>query len=91
MSRIVMTSGPDWTIVRFLQPKAGPAKGTVRHGFYGTDDLGFGVTRADIATFTAGQVDDPRYIGAAPGHKQLILTRLLDDLRDVLTLSDVRI
>jgi hypothetical protein len=66
MSQIVLTSGLDWTIVRFLQPKDGPAKGTVRHGFYGTDKLSFGVTRADIAAFTAAQVDDPRYIGAAP-------------------------
>jgi hypothetical protein len=44
----------------------GPAKGAVRHAFYGTDKLGFGVTRADIAAFTAAQVDDARYIGAAP-------------------------
>jgi nucleoside-diphosphate-sugar epimerase len=66
MSQIVMTSGRDWTIVRFLQPKDGSAKGTVRHGFYGTDKLSFGVTRADIAAFTAAQVDDDRYIGAAP-------------------------
>ena len=67
MSRIVMTAGLDWTIVRFLQPKDGPAKGTVRHGFYGTDKLGFNVTRADIAAFTAAQVADRRYVGAAPG------------------------
>ena len=66
MSEIVMGSGLDWTIVRVLQPKAGSAKETVRHGFYGTDKLGFGVTRADIAAFTAAQVDDDRYIGAAP-------------------------
>lgn len=66
MSQIVMTSGLGWTIVRFPQPKDGPVKGTVRHGLYGTDKLGFGVTRADIATFTSAQVDDPRYIGAAP-------------------------
>jgi nucleoside-diphosphate-sugar epimerase len=66
MSEIVIGSTLDWTIVRFLQPKDGPAKGTVRHGFYGTDKLGFGVTRADIAAFTAAQVDDDRYIGAAP-------------------------
>ena len=66
MSQIVMGSGLDWTIVRFLQPKDGPAKGTVQHGFYGTDKLSFGVTRADIAAFTAAQVDDDRYIGAAP-------------------------
>ena len=66
MSEIVMTSGLDWTIVRFLAPKDGPAKGQLRHGFYGHDKLGFNVTRADIATFTAGQVDDDRYVGAAP-------------------------
>jgi putative NADH-flavin reductase len=67
MSRAVMNSGLDWTIVRFLAPKDGPARGNVRHGFYGIDKLGFNVTRADIAAFTAKQVDDPRYIGAAPG------------------------
>jgi len=66
MSDIVMTSGLDWTIVRFLAPKDGPAKGTVRQGFYGQDRLGFNVTRADIAAFTAPQVDDNRYAGAAP-------------------------
>jgi putative NADH-flavin reductase len=66
MSRAVMTSGLDWTIVRFLAPKDGPARGQVRQGFFGSDRLGFAVTRADIAAFTAAQVDDPRYIGAAP-------------------------
>ena len=66
MSEIVMTSGLDWTIVRFLAPKDGPAKGQIRHGFYGTDKLGFNITRADIATFTAAQVDDDRYIHRAP-------------------------
>ena len=65
-SEIVMTSGLDWTIVRFLAPKDGPAKGKLRHGFYGHDKLGFNVTRADIAAFTAAQVDDRRYVGAAP-------------------------
>ena len=52
--------------MRFLAPKVGPAGGIVRQGFYGTDRLGFNVTRADIAAFTAAQVDDPRYVGAAP-------------------------
>jgi uncharacterized protein YbjT (DUF2867 family) len=66
MSDIVMGSGLDWTIVRFLAPKDGPEKGRVRQGFYGSDKLGFNVTRADIAAFTAAQVDDDRYIGAAP-------------------------
>jgi uncharacterized protein YbjT (DUF2867 family) len=66
MSEIVMTSGLDWTIVRFLAPKDGPAKGTVRQGFYGRDTLGPNVTRADIAAFTAAQVDEDRHLGAAP-------------------------
>jgi uncharacterized protein YbjT (DUF2867 family) len=67
MSRAVMGAGLDWTIVRFLAPKDGPATGNMRHGFYGTDKLGFAVTRGDIAAFTAAQVEDRRYIGAAPG------------------------
>lgn len=66
MSEIVMTSGLNWTIVRFLAPKDGPARGRLRQGFYGHDRLGFGVTRAAVAAFTAAQVDDARYIGAAP-------------------------
>jgi nucleoside-diphosphate-sugar epimerase len=66
MSQAVTTSGLDWTIVRFLAPKDGPARGSGRQGFYGTDRLGFNVARADIAAFTAAQVDDPRYVGAAP-------------------------
>jgi hypothetical protein len=66
MSQAVTSSGLDWTIVRFLAPKDGAAKGKLRKGFFGTDKLGFAVTRADIAAFTAAQVDDPRYIGAAP-------------------------
>jgi hypothetical protein len=67
MSQAVMNSGLDWTIVRFLAPKDGPATGEVRAGFYGIDKLGFAVTRADIAAFTAAQVNDRRYVGAAPG------------------------
>ena len=60
-------SGLDWTIVRLLAPKDGPTRGQLRQGLYGHDKLGFNVTRADIAAFTAAQVDDDRYLGAAPG------------------------
>jgi hypothetical protein len=67
MSDTVMKSGLDWTIVRFLAPKDGPAKGNARHGFYGQTKLGFNVTRSDIAAFTAAQVDDRQYVGHAPG------------------------
>jgi nucleoside-diphosphate-sugar epimerase len=66
MSEIVMTSGLDWTIVRFLAPKDGPVRGQLRQGFYGHDKLGFNVTRANIAAFTAAQVDHDQYVGAAP-------------------------
>lgn len=65
-SQIVMVSGLDWTIVRFLAPKDDPARGNLRHGFYGHDKLGFNFTRADIAAFNAAQIDNSRYIGAAP-------------------------
>jgi hypothetical protein len=37
-----------------------------RVGFYGTDKIGFNVTRSDIAAFTAAQVTDGRYRNAAP-------------------------
>ena len=37
MTQIVTSSGLDWTIVRFLAPKDGPAKGRLRQGFYGQD------------------------------------------------------
>lgn len=66
MSQVVTTSRLDWKIVRFLAPKDGPARGHVGEGFYGCDKLGFNVSRADIAAFTAAQIDDDRYLGAAP-------------------------
>ena len=66
MSEVVMTSGLDWTIVRFLAPKHGPARGRLRQGFFGFNRLGFAVTRADIATFTAAQINSARYVAAAP-------------------------
>jgi putative NADH-flavin reductase len=66
MSQAVMNSGLDWTIVRFTAPKNGAAKGKLRVGFFGTDKVGMAVTRADIAAFTAAQVNDTRYIKAAP-------------------------
>lgn len=58
--------GLDWTIVRFTAPKNTPKQPRVRVGFFGTDKLGFAVSRSDIAAFTAAQVDDTTYIGRAP-------------------------
>lgn len=66
MTGLVRDAGLDWTIVRFTAPNNKPRTGSLRVGFYGTDRIGFPVTRADIAAFTAAQVDTPTYIGRAP-------------------------
>lgn len=66
MTDQIMHSDLDWTVVRFIAPKDKPRQGRLRVGFFGTDKLGFAVSRADIAAFTAAQVDDPTYIGRAP-------------------------
>jgi putative NADH-flavin reductase len=66
MSEIVTSSDLDWTIARFLQPTDRPATGKVRVGFMGRDKIGFPISRADIATFLVDQLDDDRYLRAAP-------------------------
>ncbi|SCF33561.1 NAD(P)H-binding [Micromonospora purpureochromogenes] len=66
MSDLIMSSGIDWTIVRFSAPKNGPARGVNRYGFFGTNKIGMAVTRADIAAFTAAQLTDDRFHNAAP-------------------------
>ena len=66
MSDVIMTSDLDWTIVRFTALRNGPARGVKRYGCNGTDQIGFTVTRADIAAFTAAQLTDSRHHNAAP-------------------------
>ncbi len=66
MSEQITSSGLEWTIVRFTAPNDKPAGGDLRTGFYGTDRIGFAVSRADIAAFTAAQVDDRAFVRAAP-------------------------
>jgi|SRR4051794_11679404 uncharacterized protein YbjT (DUF2867 family) len=66
MSNAVMDAGLRWTIVRFLSPRDGVKKGHVRSGFSGTDKIGWAITRADIAHFLTSQLDDTRYLNAAP-------------------------
>ena len=66
MTNPVKASDLDWTIVRFIAPKDTPKQDNVRVGFFGTDKLGFAVSRADIAAFTATQVEDTTYIRRAP-------------------------
>lgn len=66
MSALIMDSGLDWTIVRFTAPNDKPRTGKLRVGFYGQNRIGFPASRADIAAFTAAQVRDIEFIGAAP-------------------------
>ena len=66
MSKIIMSSDRTWTLVRFLAPRDGAARRHVRSGFFGTDRIGWTITRADIAQFLTGQLDDQRYLNAAP-------------------------
>jgi putative NADH-flavin reductase len=66
MTGLITASGLDWTIVRFTAPKNTPRQARVRTGFFGTDKLGFAVSRVDIAAFTAAQIDDTTYIQRAP-------------------------
>lgn len=66
MTDLIKRSGLNWTIVRFTAPQNRPKPGHLRVGFYGTNKIGFTVSRADVAAFTASQVDDDAYIGRAP-------------------------
>jgi putative NADH-flavin reductase len=66
MTELIQASGIDWTIVRFIAPNNKAKTGHVRAGFFGTDKLGFAVSRADIAAFTAQQVEDRTYVDRAP-------------------------
>jgi putative NADH-flavin reductase len=66
MSQIVIDSDLEWTIARFTRPTDGPARETVRAGFLGRDKLGAAITRADIASFLLDQLEDTRFIRAAP-------------------------
>jgi nucleoside-diphosphate-sugar epimerase len=63
---LIRNAGVNWTIVRFTAPNNKPNNGKLRVGFYGTDRIGFAVSRADIAAFTAAQVDDDSYLNRAP-------------------------
>ena len=66
MTELIKNSGVNWPIVRFTAPKDTPKTGKLRVGFDGTDSIGFAVSRADIAGFTARQVDDNTYLNRAP-------------------------
>ena len=66
MTDAVISSDLDWTIARITSPNDKPAKGTIRSGFLGRDEVGSAMTRADIAGFLVGQLTDDTYHRAAP-------------------------
>lgn len=70
MSQVVIESDLEWTIARFTRPIDAPARGSVRAGFLGRDKLGATIARADIALFLLEQLDDTRFIRAAPAISQ---------------------
>ena len=66
MTEVVTTSGLDWTVARITAPIDIPTNGTLRAGFLGRDEVGAPMARTDIAAFLVDQLDDDRYVGAAP-------------------------
>ena len=66
MAAAVSGSGLDWTLARIISLTGRLAKGTVRAGFLGRDDVGWTITRADVAAFLVAQLDDDTYVKAAP-------------------------
>lgn len=66
MYEAVANSSLRWTIVRFLAPNNSRKQERLRVGFFGKDTIGFRVSRANIAAFTAEQVDSSAFIGRAP-------------------------
>ncbi|WP_430645517.1 NAD(P)-dependent oxidoreductase [Agromyces sp. GXS1127] len=66
MTDLVMQARVRWTIVRFTAPKDTPKRDALRVGSYGQNSIGFAISRADIAAFTASQVVDDTYLDAAP-------------------------
>jgi putative NADH-flavin reductase len=61
----VRASGLDWTVVRAPMLTEDPATGRVREGFVGKD-IGPRLSRADLARFVLGEVEDRRWVGRAP-------------------------
>jgi putative NADH-flavin reductase len=62
----VTTSNLDWTLAHITNPTDRPARGTLRAGFLGRDNVGSAMSRHDIAAFLVTQVADTTYLHAAP-------------------------
>ncbi|MEE2855096.1 MAG: NAD(P)H-binding protein [Actinomycetota bacterium] len=66
MTQAITGSDLDWTVARIIRPTDKAVKGTARSGFLGVDQVGWTMTRADIAAFMVAQIADRRYVRALP-------------------------
>jgi putative NADH-flavin reductase len=62
----VRKSDLDWTIVRLTTLNNNPKSGKVRVGYLGKGEVGFRISRADLAEFMLKQVQDTKYLRQAP-------------------------
>jgi len=66
MTDAVASSSLEWTVARITNPVDAPSRGTLRAGFVGRDDVGWRMSREDIAAFLVGQLTDATYLRAMP-------------------------
>jgi putative NADH-flavin reductase len=66
-AELVAKSDLEWTLVRIPNLKDGPAAGAIDTGWYGKAKLGMKLSRGNLARFLVDQLDDVRFIRAAPG------------------------
>jgi NAD(P)H-binding len=62
----VRASDTDWTIVRVSMLNNNPASGRIRAGYLGKKQVGTNLSRADLAAFLLGQVQDATWSRQAP-------------------------
>ncbi len=66
--KAVRESDLDWVIVRPAAFTDGPLTGEYKHGFAPTDEeLTLKISRADVAHFNLGQLEDDTYLRKTPG------------------------
>jgi len=66
VAETVRKSDLDWTIVRLTTLNNDPKSGKVRVGYLGKDEVGFRISRVDLAEFMLKQVQDTKYLRQAP-------------------------
>ena len=66
VAETVRSSDLEWTIVRFALLNNKPKSGKVKAGYVGSGEVGTQISRADIAEFMLKQINDMKYLRAAP-------------------------